>query len=54
MYKFSFFGNNIIGGYDMENNINTLDELNKGCCMGMTDIENILMMIYMRLQLWKR
>lgn len=26
----------------MENNINTLDELNKGCCMGMTALDYIL------------
>lgn len=42
MYKVSFLGNNITGGNDMENNINTLDELNKGCWMGMTALDYIL------------
>jgi hypothetical protein len=31
-----------MGGINMENNINILDELNKGCCMGMDALDLII------------
>lgn len=41
MYIFSFF-NHYINGDNMEENINALDELHKGSCMGMDAIHFIL------------
>ena len=42
MYDLSIVDNTIYGGILMDNNINVLDELNKGCSMGIEAIELIL------------
>ena len=42
MYKMQIFLHNIYGGINMENEVNVLDELNKGTCMGIDAIHFIL------------
>ena len=42
MYDLSIVDNTIYGGILMDNNINVLDELNKGCSMGIEAIGLIL------------
>ena len=42
MHDLSIIDNNIYGGIIMDNNIDVLDELNKGCSMGIEALDIIL------------